>query len=140
MKNARRYLKFFFFGFILAAILNHIPSCSDEKSPSEPDDQDYQQLTESIELKEFSENLIAAFEVENKEMVIEFLNEESEDIYSEILISSTESLAKYGEALQKRKLIFATEYYAEYEIFIDEKTFTIAYGNEGDGTWELLRF
>lgn len=140
MKNVHHFLKLFFFGFFLAALLNHIPSCSDDKSPTEPDDQKNLQVTESAELKDFSEDVITAYKSEDKEAVIEFLNEECKEVYSDMLNSSDESLIKYGEALEKRKLIFATDFYAEYEISIDDKIYTIAYGNEGDGTWQLLRF
>ncbi|MCB9250269.1 MAG: hypothetical protein H6613_17815 [Ignavibacteriales bacterium] len=54
--------------------------------------------------------------------------------------SSDKSLAAYGEALENRKLIFANDLYAEYEITLNQTTYTIAYGNGGDGKWQLLRF
>lgn len=140
MENHSHFIKLFFFGFILAAFLNYIPSCSEKKSPVQPDDQSNTGYSESEELKNLSDSLITAYKSEDKTKVIHFLSDDSKEIYSNILNSSNESLAEYGAALENRKLIFTNELYAEYEITINQKTYTIAYGNGGDGKWQLLRF
>ena len=140
MKNHGHFIKLFLLGFILAAFLNYIPSCSEKKSPVQPDDLNNTGYSESEELKTLSDSLITAYKSEDKTKVIHFLNDEIKEIYSNILNSSTESLSEFGAALEDRKLIFANDLYAEYEIMINQKTYTIAYSNGGDGNWQLLRF
>ena len=46
----------------------------------------------------------------------------------------------FANALKNKKLVFANEMYAEYELTIDGNVFTIAYSNSGDGVWKLHRF
>lgn len=139
MKNLKINLKFFLFGFILAAFLNYIPSCSEKKSPVEPDDGIDTEYSENYGMQSLSDSLIAAFESNDKTKVSNFLSDESKDIYSNILNNSNENLSVFGDALAKRKLIFANELYAEYEITINENTYTISYANGGDSKWHLLR-
>ncbi len=140
MIHLRHFVKFFLFGFILAAFLNYIPSCSEEKSPVQPEDQNIPGYSESPELKKLSDSLISAYKAEDKAKIIEFINEETKEIYANILNTSTKSLAAYGEALENRKLTFVNDLYAEYEITINEITYTFACANTGDGFWQLVRF
>lgn len=140
MKHHYPLIKLFFFGFFLAATLNLNHSCSEKDSPTEPIEEYNTEYTESQSLKMLSDSLIMAFNAEDKPKVISFLNDEFKEVYAEMLNTSKESLAVFGTALEKRKLIFANELYAEYEIFVNEVTYTIAYVSSGNNDWQLMRF
>jgi uncharacterized protein YaaN involved in tellurite resistance len=141
MGSIYTYLKFFFFGFCIAFIINLSLSCSDKESPTQPEvgNPDFSEFQESEAMQKLSEDLISAFKSNNKSKVIEYLSDEVKEIYSEILNSSTKSLSDYGSALESRKLIFANELFAEYEITINGEVYTLDYGNGGDNVWKLLR-
>lgn len=141
MKYYWRFIKLFCVGFILAGILNLYFNCSKEESPTQASDQEPSE-TEYIEnqdMKNLSDSLISAFKSEDKSKVLSCLNNEFEDIYSSVLNNTTVSLSEFGSALEERKLIFSNSLYAEYEITINENTYTIAYANCGDSNWQLVR-
>ena len=142
MRNNTIFLKLFCVGFLIAAGIYFSLSCSDKKSPFEPDQepQNQSEYFETEEMKILSDSLIAAFKSENKNMVFKLLDEECRDIYSTILINSNKSLIEYGNALENRELKFANELYAEYEVSINNETYTLAYANSGDSKWRLIRF
>ena len=141
MKQKIAFLKLFLVGFIIAFFIDANINCSENESPTQPEDgnQDISEYQETEAMQKLSDNLIAAYKSNNKNKVIETLSEEVKEIYSNILNSSTKSLSAYGNALESRKLIFANELYAEYEITIDGEVYTLNYGNGGDGIWKLLR-
>ena len=144
-------IKLFIFGFLVALFIDANISCEDKESPTQPEigSPDFSEYQESEAMQKLSEDLISAFKSNNKSKVIEYLgyiqidtisvSDEVRDIYSEILNSSTKSLSDYGSALESRKLIFANELLAEYEITINGEVYTLDYGNGGDGAWKLLR-
>ncbi len=140
MKNIYLHLKLFSFGFGIAFLINLNLSCSEKESPTQPEENLNTEYTESQSMKGLSESLIAAFNSEDKPKVISYLNDEFKEVYAEILNNSKESLSAFGTALEKRKLIFANELYAEYEIIINEVTYTIAYVSSGSNDWQLMRF
>lgn len=125
---------------MFAAILNLVPSCSENESPTEPQDQNTTEYYETLNMKNLSDSLILAFKTENKNKVLNCINEEFIETYTPILYNSTSSLSTFGTALEKRKLIFSNALYAEYEISVNENTYTIAYANCGDDNWQLVRF
>ncbi len=141
MGNFYLYLKLFLLGFCTALMINLNLSCSEKESITKPKSEapDFSEYQETESMKKLSEDLIAALKSNKKEDVIEFLSDEVKEIYSNILKSSTKSLSDYGIALESRKLIFANELFAEYEIIIEGETYSIDYGNGGDGVWKLLR-
>jgi hypothetical protein len=139
MKYQYHFIKLFCFGFLLAAGVNYIASCSKDESPTQPIDDNPAQYSETSEMKNLSDSLISAFKSENKEKVMNCFNEEFKDTYAPILNNTTKSLTAFGTALEKRILKFANSFYAEYELTIDGITYTIAYANSGDSKWQLVR-
>lgn len=139
MKNQYHSFKLFVIGFLIAAGLNHIPSCSNNESPTQPTDGNPAEYSETQSMKNLSDSLISAFKSENKEQVMNCFNKEFKDTYAPILNNTTRSLSAFGTALEKRKLVFANDLYAEYEITIEGITYTIAYANCGDTNWQLVR-
>jgi hypothetical protein len=62
------------------------------------------------------------------------------DLFTEDLEQYLDKFPAFTEALKNRKIIASEELYAEYELTIDGETYTIAYGQSGDGVWKLMRF
>ena len=139
MKYKYQFLRLFLLGFLLAAITNYFVSCSKSESPTQPIDDNPTQYSETSEMKNLSDSLIAAFKSESKEKVMNCFNEEFKDTYQPIINNTTKSLSAFGTALEKRKLTFANSLYAEYEFTIDGIIYTIAYANCGDNKWQLVR-
>ena len=139
MKNQYHSFTLFVVGFLLAAGLNHIPSCSNNESPTQPTDGNPAEYSETQGMKNLSDSLISAFKSENKEKVMNCFNEEFKNTYQPIINNTTKSLSAFGTALEKRKLTFANSLYAEYELIIDGIIYTIAYANSGDSKWQLVR-
>ena len=142
MKIRLKRLELFTFGFILAALLNLTSNCSEKNSPTQPEDKIDPPTTDYLEtqpMKNLSDSLISAFNLEDKSKVISCLSEDTRDIYGEILNNSTASLKAFGKGLENRKLVFANQLYAEYEITVDGKIYSIAYVSCGDDIWHLSR-
>lgn len=140
MKYHWNFVKLFCFGFMLAAVFNLTPSCSENESPTQPNDHNSSEYYESQDLKNLLDSLITAFKSENKSKVLNCINEEFIETYTPILNNSTASLSAFGTALETRKLVFSNSLYAEYEISVNENTYTIAYANCGEDKWQLVRF
>jgi hypothetical protein len=135
MKNLKVFLKLFFSGFILASILSLLTHCP-ESNPVIPVDDT---AVETPALKQLSDEVINAFESGSKDAVLNLLYDDYKFIYEDFDATS-EQMQRFAEAINKRKIIFANELYAEYEIIIDQQTYTIVYSNFGDGNWVLQRF
>lgn len=136
MKNLKVFLKLFFSGFILAFMLTLLTHCP-ESNPVIPVDDT---AVETPAIKQFSNDVIIAFESSDKQKVLDLMYDEYKEIYGEELNTTPDKMQTFAEALKKRKIIFSNEMYAEYEIEIDGQTFTIAYSNTGEGDWKLQRF
>ncbi|MBT8351707.1 MAG: hypothetical protein KJO26_10810 [Deltaproteobacteria bacterium] len=139
MKYLLNHILLFCYGFVIAAIVNFSFSCTGNNSSTQPQDQNNSEYSETQAMRNLSDGLIAAFKSENKDDIINYLSDNKKDVYSGILINSTQKLSDFGTALEKRKLVFANKLYAEYEITINGEIYTIAYGNGGDDVWKLLR-
>ncbi len=112
--------------------------CSDKHSPNAPsDDETY---LETPALAAFSDSLIVAFQSENKGRVLALADPEYLAVCDDELDGTRTTMTAVGEALEKRKLMFASDLYAEFEVTINGEKFSIAYGNCGDGRWQLMRF
>jgi len=122
--------------FILAASL--LPRCSKDYSPSAPDGSGG--LTESATMKQLSENLIVALKAEDKTKVLDLVAPEYKTILADELNASSASMAAFGSAMEKRTLVSASALYAEYEVVVQGQTYEIAFGQCGDGKWQLVRF
>ena len=139
MKYQINHMLLFCYGFVIAAILIFSFSCTGDNSTTQSQDQNNSEYSETQAMRNLSDNLIAAFKSENKDEIINYLSDNVKDVYSDILNNSTQNLSDFGTALEKRKLVFASQLFAEYEITINGEIYTIAYGNGGDGVWKLLR-
>ena len=129
--------KYFVGGFIAAFMLFALTQCPEENATKSDEDI---LPTETTELKTFSESLITAFENQDIDKISEMMYEEHREFYIDDLGDYAEKMPIFAEALKSRKLTAMNELYAEYEITIEEQTYTIAYGQSGDANWKLLRF
>lgn len=131
-----KFGRLFVLGFLLAFITANLTMCPEESAtnPSEPPP------VETEQVKQFNTTVKTAFESGDKSAVINLMYEDYQDIYGEMLNKSTADMQAFAKALENRKLIFANELYAEYEITIDGNVYTIAYSNNGDNIWKLHRF
>jgi hypothetical protein len=84
--------------------------------------------------------LATAFKSGNADQIQQKINDEYKAVYAQDLADAGAKLQILGDAMQTRKLIFSGPLYAEYELSIDGRTYTIAYANSGDGVWRLVRF
>jgi len=136
MNSLSKYFKFYVLGILIAAIISSLTHCSDENSTSPADNFG----TETEQVKRFNETVISAFESGDKQTVLNLMYDEYKEIYSNELNAAPEKMQTFANALKNKKLVFANEMYAEYELTIDGNVFTIAYSNSGDGVWKLHRF
>lgn len=136
MKGLHNYIKLYFFGIVLAAISSFLTHCP-EDNPTAPIDNPGQ---ETEQVKKFNNDVISAFQSGNKQSVLDLMYDEYKEIYSEELETTPDKMEIFANALKNRKLIFANEMYAEYEVTIDGQIFTITYSNSGEGNWKLHRF
>lgn len=136
MKNIKVFLKLFLIGFVLAFMMTTLTQCPQE-NPTGPIDEP---AVETESIKQFSSKIITAFESGNKQNVLDLMYDEYKEIYSKDLEDAPEKMPTFAEALKNRKVIFANELYAEYELTIDGTKFTISYSNEGNGNWKIERF
>lgn len=136
MKEFSNYVKLFVIGIVLATISSLLTHCP-EQNPSGPID-DPGEETEQV--KQFNIDVITAFESGNKQSVIDLMYDEYKEIYSQELNATPGQMQAFANALKDRKLIYANEMYAEYEITIEGQIYTIAYSNSGEGDWKLHRF
>lgn len=113
--------------------------CSKDTPPTTPVDQPVT-LVESSSLRTFSDSLATAFKSGNGDQVLQKINDEYRAVYAQDLADAGAKLQILGDALQSRRLIFSSPLYAEYQLSIDGRTYTIAYANSGDGVWRLMRF
>ncbi|RPH93443.1 MAG: hypothetical protein EHM72_16355 [Calditrichaeota bacterium] len=113
--------------------------CSKDNPPTTPGDQPAT-LIETSSLRTFSDSLATAFKSGNVDQILLKINDEYKAVYAQDLVEAGAKLQILGDALQTRKLIFSGPLYAEYELSIDGRTYTIAYANSGNGVWRLVRF
>ncbi|MBX3043042.1 MAG: hypothetical protein KIT33_02240 [Candidatus Kapabacteria bacterium] len=137
MENLKVSARFIIAGFLLAFLLSFLTHCP-ESNPSGPINED--PAVETPDIKQFSNDVIAAFESQNPDVVLNLMYDEYKEFHSEGLKATAEKMQTFAEALKNRKIIFSSELYAEYEVTIDGEVFTIAYSNYGDGNWMLHRF
>ena len=126
------------FAFLLSSFLIFWNTCSNKSSPNASSDDET--FSETPALLALSDSLIVAFNSGKKDSVLALVNSEYRAVCTEELGGTQNTMAAVGQALEKRKLVFANELYAEYKVTIDGAEYSISYGNCGDGHWQLLRF
>jgi hypothetical protein len=136
MSKLNPIIKYFLGGFLAAFLLLNLTQCPEETSKPKDDDPP----EEPAELVSFSDDVIGAFESQNASQVSDMMYEEHREFFIPDLEDQHEKMKIFAEAIKERKLIGLNELYAEYEITIDGQTYTIAYGQSGDGVWKLFRF
>jgi hypothetical protein len=137
MKRFFSQFNFFLFGFAIAFILLNFTMCP-EKATGPSDDNSTG--IEPADLKTFAKRAENAFLSGQKDSVLAITYEEWAEACKDYITSDPEKLKKFGEALSRKKLIYGTNPYAEYEITIDGEKFTVAFAQSGDGNWKLVRY
>lgn len=141
MKRIYENIKYYFLGFIVALILINFTWC--KKKPTEPTNESNENGIIGVEtqaLKDFTTKTKNKFLSGKKDSVLAITYEEFAKIYKEDIPNDQQKFIKFGEALEKKKLIFANQFYAEYEVEIDGKKYVIAFGQSGDNNWKIIRF
>ncbi|QLH53680.1 MAG: hypothetical protein CH6_1897 [Candidatus Kapaibacterium sp.] len=132
-RNIRLYL----FGVMLAVITLNFTNCPEKVSgPSNENPTG----VETPALKSFSKTAENFFLEGKRDSIIANTYPEFSVVAQDYLPNDPAILKKFGEALTKKKLLYAGELYAEYEITIDGKRYTVAFGQSGDGVWKIVRF
>lgn len=130
-------LNLFLLGFLVSFIMLNFTNCPDKVAG--PNDEKPTGI-ETTELKAFSKRAENAFLSGNRDSVFAITYEGFAKVAKEYVPNDPELLKKFGESLTNKKLIYAGSMYAEYEITLDGKTYTIAFGQSGDGIWKIVRF
>lgn len=129
---------FFLLGFLMGFLMLNLTNCPDKVTG--PNDENPTGI-ETPELKTFSKHAENAFLSGNRDSVFAITFDEFANAAKNYVpTDNPDLLKKFGQALSNKKLIFANQMYAEYEITIDGKTYTIAFGQSGDGVWKIVRF
>ena len=126
------------FAFLFLASLIIWNMCSKKQSPNAPSEG--VTYDETSAMAALSDSLILAFQSGDKERVLAFTDPEYRAVCEEELDGTQATLAAVSQALKERRLVFAGALYVEYEVMINGDHYSIAYGNCGDGHWQLLRF
>ncbi len=137
MQKLLRAVKPFVMGFSLAFIIFNLTMCPDKATgPSDTNNTG----NETAELKSFVSKAENVFLEGNRDSVLAITYENYAELLKDDLPNDPEKIKKFGEALQKRKLVYAGPMYAEYEVTINGETYTVAFGQSGDGVWKIVRF
>lgn len=135
--NLPKSLRMYLFGFLLALITLNFTNCPEKATgPSNENPTG----VETPALKGFTKTAENFFLEGKRDSVLANTYSEFADVAKEYLPDDPVLLKKFGEALTKKKLIYAGELYAEYEITIDGRKYTVAFGQSGDGIWKIVRF
>lgn len=71
----------------------------------------------------------------------EMLVEDVQSVYNQQqALYSSEELEAIANAFKKRKLVFATEDFAEYSYKIDGTEYTLTLGQVEEGVWKIIRY
>lgn len=126
------------FALLILSLLIICYTCTNKDSPNSPNDD--QTFSETPVLKAFSDSLITAFSSEDEDDVLALVNAEYRATCEAGLDGTANTMTAVAQALEKRKLVFANKFYAEYKVTIAGAEYRIAYSNCGDGRWQLIRF
>ena len=138
MNKKRDPYRGWLFTFLVLSALVFWNMCSDKHSPSSPsEDETY---SETPALLAFSDSLIVAFQTGKKDSILALTSPEYRAVCDEELDGTLNTMPAVGQALVKRRLVSVSALYAEYEVTINGEKYSIAYGNCGDGHWQLMRF
>ena len=98
--------------------------------------------SETSELRTATTGVENAFISGDPQKVLTVMSDESKAFYQGDINSIQGDMAAFGNDFKNRKLIYATDNYAEYEFTAkaDGKKFTVTFSRQDDGTWKLTRF
>lgn len=136
-KHFTEILRFFIFGFVTAAIINFLPLSGCKTTPSNPadnNDTDVSKINAGAKLVE------EAFLSGDTTKLINLLTETAKKSYSSSMKDIQPKMVQFGNIFKTRVLDAYSKLYAEYSYAYDNKTFTVAFALQDDGTWKLMRF
>ena len=90
-------------------------------------------------LKRDVEKIEKAFSSNNVDQVAEFIHPESAQELLEVFAEHEQELARIGEMMKTRKLVYSDANYAEYEVTENGHTYIMIF-EKVDGVWRLSRF
>jgi len=128
-------MKPIFLSVLLQVFLIIFVSCVKD-SPTQPTDN----VTETRELKDFVNNLIATLKNNDAEGFLAFFSENTAKYYSNVIKENKGKLSGFAEILENRKLIAYDGLYAVYEVTYNGKTFEITMYLDESGKWKLRDF
>ena len=101
-------------------------------------------LEQEIDYKAISKigsNIEKALKNADLTSIDEMLSEETKLLYSENNYSYTdEELETISKAFKKRKLVYATEDFAEFKYKIEGEEYALTIGQIEEGTWQIIRY
>ncbi len=95
---------------------------------------------ETAEMKTAAAEVEAAFVSGVPANVLTALSPESRAFYGDGIEIIAPDMVAFGNDFKTRKLIYATENYAEYAFTSNNETYTVAFARQQDGTWKMTRF
>jgi hypothetical protein len=140
-KSFKSHLQLILGGFFLFLIMDVSTQCEQYVNFEYIDDDPGEETSEIRAMKEGAKEAMNAFLTGNSSEVLKVMSDSAAALYEE-LIGNIEAadFKALGEAFRERTLSVGSEVYAEFEYEADSKTFTIAFGRQGDGTWKMVRF
>lgn len=128
-------MKPIFLSVLLQVFLIFFVSCVKD-SPTQPTDN----VTETRELKDCVNNIIATLKNNDAEGFLTFFSENTAKYYSNVIKENKGKLSGFAEILENRKLIAYDGLYAVYEVTYNGKTFEITMYLDESGKWKLRDF
>ena len=134
-------LKYFFTGLSFSLMMIIIVTCSSDKSnPTEPDNNDPTEVPIIQQIEEDTQLITAAFKSGTYDEVKNTLSPGALNKYGDDLKNQTEKYSAFASALENKKLIAFSSFYAEYEIEIDGKKYSVAFSKVTEtGKWQLVK-
>lgn len=131
-------IKYLLLGILLAFMVDSFTSCKKNESNPVVSEPEIEVITD---LEDDALKTIAAFKSGNVSEVKKIISETANTIYGSELESVKPKFDSFAEALKNKKLIAYSDFYAEYEISVDGKSYFVAFSKQNeDGDWKLIRF
>lgn len=135
-----KYLTNILLGVLIAFSIDALTMC--KKSSDNPTEPKQENNTSEIQdLEDDAEKTVNAFKSGSITEIKKVISEEAAAIYGNELENVKSKFSSFSEALKNKKLIAASDFFAQYEITVDGKTFIVAFAKKNEnGDWKLARF
>jgi len=129
------FIKFLLIGFVLAIMVHIGFSCADSFNF----DRDEEKIDEAG-IKKGASAIETVFISADTAALAEVLTAPSLEIYKKQFDDIQPYMAQFGEAFKNRKLLYASQIFAVFEIRDDSGVFTVEMTVDDEGDWKLVSF